>query len=268
MREATKKVAGVAGSALMLASMGMGAATAYAGEEATPAADEQAVAEAGRSSRVVEEAVVGKFDFTQAAITPTDNIAKMISAAAKYICGSTVAVSDGEASIEGWTITVNGAVDDGYIATVEEIIEEEEQQALILGCSCTGNPADGMASINVEVTGVSVASLIAKAHPDADANTVVFGSADGYEVALPLDYVFSRYAPIVFDVNGAPLAESMGGVNQLWLGSTSARYFARDIVSITLESRQTPPPKPGSAEAEDAYANLPNVGVFYGGTVE
>ncbi len=99
-------------------------------------------------------------------------------------------------------------------------------------------------------------------------NTVVFGSADGYEVALPLDYVFNRYAPIVFDVNGAPLAESMGGVNQLWLGSTSARYFARDIVSITLESRQTPPPKPGSAEAEDAYANLPNVGVFYGGTVE
>ncbi len=56
-------------------------------------------------------------------------------------------------------------------------------------------------------------------------------------------------------------------MNQLWLGSSSARYFARNIVSITLEARQTPPPAPGTPEAGDTYANLPNVGVAYGGEI-
>ena len=56
----------------------------------------------------------------------------------------------------------------------------------------------------------------------------------------------------------------MGGVNQLWLGSTAASYFARDIVSITLEERETPPPSPHSDEARAAYQNLPNVGVLLG----
>lgn len=83
----------------------------------------------------------------------------------------------------------------------------------------------------------------------------------------PLSYVLQHHCPIVFDVNGSPIAESMGGVNQLWLGSTSARYFARDITGITLEKRQTPPPAPGSDEADDEYANLPNVGVYFGGEI-
>ena len=37
---------------------------------------------------------------------------------------------------------------------------------------------------------------------------------------------------LVTDVNGAPLAESFGGVNQLWIRGCSAKYFLRDVVSI------------------------------------
>ena len=103
--------------------------------------------------------------------------------------------------------------------------------------------------------------------PDEGVNTMVLVSADGYEVALPYTYVVQRRSSIVFAVNGAPLAESVGGSNQLWLGSTPASYFARDIVEIRLEDRQTPPPSPSSAEARAAYQNLPNIGVLYGGKV-
>ena len=60
----------------------------------------------------------------------------------------------------------------------------------------------------------------------------------------------------------------MGGVNQLRLGSTSARYFARDIVSITVESRDEVPAAPSAGDAAEASANLPNDGVFFGGAVE
>ena len=150
---------------------------------------------------------------------------------------------------------------------VDDEMMDEATETLVLGCSCAGNPADGAASVNAEVTGIALGTLLAAAEPSADANTIVFTSADGYEVALPLYYVEQRYCPIVFDVNGSPLIESVGGANQLWLGSTSARYFARDIVKIELEERETPPPAPGAGDVGDAYANLPNVGVYFGGEV-
>ena len=109
--------------------------------------------------------------------------------------------------------------------------------------------------------------LFEMVQPEAGANTVVFTSADGYEVALPLSYVVQRYSAIVFAVNDAPLVESVGGTNQLWLGSTPASYFARDIVAIELQERQTPPPSPTSDEARAELQNLPNIGVLYGGEV-
>lgn len=95
----------------------------------------------------------------------------------------------------------------------------------------------------------------------------------GGAVAHPFDASIEEMADeasqtTVFDVNGSPIAESMGGVNQLWLGSTSARYFARDIVSITVESRDEVPAAPTAGDAAEASANLPNVGVFFGGEVE
>ena len=71
----------------------------------------------------------------------------------------------------------------------------------------------------------------------------------------------------LFGVNDSPIARTVGGANQLWLGSTSARYFAKNIVSITVETRDEAPAAPGSEEAGDTYANLPNVGVFFGGDV-
>ena len=96
------------------------------------------------------------------------------------------------------------------------------------------------------MTGVTVASLLAAAAPLEGVNTVVFTSADGYEVALPLSYVAQRHSLIVFEVNGAPIGDSVGGANQLWLGSTSARYFARDIVSVGFEARDVVPAAPGA----------------------
>ena len=58
----------------------------------------------------------------------------------------------------------------------------------------------------------------------------------------------------------------MGGTNQLWLGSTSARYFTRDVVEIRVscEDEANIPPIPGTPEAGDSRTNLPNVGVLNG----
>ena len=267
MREATKKIAGVSGSLILLGSMGAGAATAFAEEAPEPPvpAGPEAV-EGVAAERVSESVVEGAFAFTQTEVSATDAIARAMRASA-YLCGSGALEGEYAGDASAWPIAVGGEVANSFVATVADLQADPEAQKSIMGCSCAGNPADGTASVNAEVTGVAVARLLEIAEVSADANTVVFRSADGYEVALPLRYVTQHYCPVVFDVNDSPIAQSVGGANQLWLGSTSARYFAKNIVSITAECRQTPPPAPGSEEAGDTYANLPNVGVFFGGEV-
>lgn len=266
-----KTLAMGASSLLAVAGMGGVALAATAPAEVQPASDAQAAQqqEGGSADDFVVrmDKVEGAFSYTQSEVTSNADIKKNLGEASAYLCGANP-MGDGEAvAAEDWSIAVQGDVANAYTATFGELSEKEELQNVVMGCSCAGNPSDGRAMANAEVTGISALKIIELAQPSADVNTVVFASSDGYEVALPLDYLKKRYCPLVFDVNGSPISDVMGGVNQLWLGSTAASYFARDIVSIALEDRETPPPSPHSDEARAAYENLPNVGVLLGGEV-
>ena len=267
----TKKAL-VLGSGSALAVASLGAAVALAADATPtiqPTLDTQAVAQIAtydKTDVVTLDVVEGSLSYTQSAVSTNEEIRNNL-AASKYLCGANVAGGEDSVSVDEWQISVGGAVEKPYTATFSQLCETNEVQSVTLGCSCAGNPSDGRASANAAVTGISALTMIEIANASADANTVVFTSADGYEVAIPLSYLKNRYCPVVFDVNGAPIAESMGGTNQLWLGSTSANYFARDIVAITLECRDEAPASPLSDEAREAYANLPNVGVLLGGEV-
>ena len=100
-----------------------------------------------------------------------------------------------------------------------------------------------------------------RASPIEGANTITFTSRDGYQVALPLQYVLQRYSLIVTTVNGEAAADAVGCANQLWLGGTSARSFARDVVSISITRETEPPAAPGSGTGA-----APNVGIMEGAT--
>lgn len=259
------------GSVLALAGMTSGLAVAVPNDAsaAVPVGDQVVEANAAfeKTDVVTFDVVAGNFAYTQGEVSSNESIKASVGAS-QYLCEARPVAEGEEVSAEDWAIEVRGEVKQPFVASFEEMAQSEDVQSLLLGCACAGNPADGKAMANAEVTGISVRTMIGLAGVNENANTIVFTSADGYEVALPLSYVKQHYCPIVFDVNGAKLAESVGGVNQLWLGSTSANYFARDIVAITLEERQTPPPSPSSEEARAAYGNLPNVGISLGGTVE
>ncbi|MCI8366849.1 MAG: molybdopterin-dependent oxidoreductase [Eggerthellaceae bacterium] len=268
MNKTAKKAAGITGSALMLASMGAGAMVAFADQpEAFAAPSAEAVEGEGLSQTIMLEKVVGTFSFTQANAASKEAIMKAMAVAGQYLCGGqqvVVATDD----VSDWAIEIGGAVRGGYTTTIGDLEKDPEMVSQLMGCMCVANPIDGAASVNAQVTGVPVLTLLERAGMDPAANTAVFKSADGYEVALPLIYLKTHLCPIVFNVAGSPIVESMGGANQLWLGSTSANYFARDIVSITLEVRDEAPAAPGTPEAGDDYANLPNVGIAFGGEVE
>lgn len=276
----TKNKAAVAGmgagvgTAILVAGMGAGialastaTADAAAATVATPTTQAQAATTVATQA-VQLETVQGTFGYTQSEVASNDYLAKHFAEGSKYLCGANATTEQVDA--EDWTITVDGAVSNGYSATVEEIASSDAVQSVLMGCSCAGNPVDGQSTANAMVNGISALIMINMASPSADANTVVFTSSDGYQIALPLSYLETHYAPIVFDVNGSSIAESMGGVNQLWLGSTPASYFIRNVSKITLETRDEAdiPANPTSDEARAQYStNLPNVGVLFGGEV-
>lgn len=284
MKKTSRALAAGVGSALVAAGAMQGVALAGgagaplqasasdAGAAIQPAAARgQQVEQAGATTAIQQDEVVGTFGYTQSEVSSNEWIAKHIGGASKYLCGSR-AVAGGAGSqavdAEDWVLEVTGDVANPFSATMKEIAQTSEVQQVMMGCTCAANPADGLSVANALVEGISTTALLQIAGVDPAANTIVFTSADGYEVALPLRYVTTRYCPLVFNVNGASLVESVGGTNQLWLGSTPGNYFARDIVSIRIETRDTPPADPTSDEARASYENLPNIGVKFGGEVQ
>lgn len=277
MKKASRVLAVGMGSALVVtgAVQGVVLADDVACEQTLAAAGATSVREAQETASglaIQQDEVVGTFSYTQLEVSSNEWIARRLGDSSKYLCGSQSSSGQTEAEesvdAQDWLLEVTGDVAHPYQATMKEIAQTSEVQRVIMGCTCAANPVDGLAAANALVEGISTTVLLQIAGVSPEANTLVFTSADGYEVALPLRYVTTRYCPLVFNVNGAELVESVGGVNQLWLGSTPGNYFARDIVSIRVETRDTPPADPTSDEARASYENLPNIGVKFGGEIE
>lgn len=254
--------AGLAGTAL--AAQG----ESVQGESAQVAA-QQAEARQEASRQVRLASVRGTFAFTQDEVTPTAQIARALGGADRVLCGATQEALPSTAQVvddaADWQITVDGGGVQAACAVTLGELAQRGSQSTVMGCSCLGNPADGRATVNAAVTGVSVLDLLeAAGGVSGDANAVTFVSSDGYEVTLPLFYVLQRASMIVYQINGEPLSASVGGTNQLWLGSTSARYFASDVVEIRVTCEEEAPAVPGTADSGDHAANLPNASVTQG----
>lgn len=90
---------------------------------------------------------------------------------------------------------------------------------------------------------------------------VKFTSSDGKEQTFSLDYLVEHDAMLVTDVNDAPIAESFGGMNQLWIQGCSAKYFLRDVVSIqTIDIDFVE--DPSFAPQGNQHQNRPNIAAF------
>lgn len=270
-----KKIASLlAGGALTMAAVPL-AGTALASEAVpdgqsgtnVPAADASAESHVARAlgARQVIQHVQGVFAWNQDAITDNATLAKDLYQSPAYLCGAQGDVDASLAAEAGKPaaidfIEVTGDVENAFTASVADF-KQKAPMRKIMGCTCFGNPADGRASANADVAGFRLSALVEEASPIEGANTITFTSRDGYQVALPLQYVLQRYSLIVTTVNGEAAADAVGCANQLWLGGTSARSFARDVVSISITRETEPPAAPGSGTGA-----APNVGIMEGAT--
>lgn len=262
-----RKIASLLAGGALVAAAAPAAQLAIA-DEAAPASSDQAQTEATaqeastQQSCATIENVQGTFDWNQGVSADNETLSKVLYRGSTYLCGalqsealSQASESSAQASAIRY-ITVKGDVENAFTASVEDF-SKRAPISKIMGCTCSGNPADGRASANAEVSGFKLEALIEEALPKDGVNTITFTSKDGYKVSLPYAYVMQRYSLIVTDVNGEKAADAIGCSNQLWLGSTAARSFARDIVEIEITREAEPPAAPGA----NPDANLPNVGI-------
>lgn len=261
------KMGVVVAAGLAMASTGTAAlasAQAALPEQDLPGAAEQSASTGHTIQSNQVHHVTGTFAYSQDTVTPNAQIKTAFADASKYLCGSqySSAAAQGELSNPlDWTLSVSGDVQTPFEATISEMASEGGSIHTIMGCTCLGNPADGRASINAGVEGISLSYLMEKASVADSANTVVFTSSDGYEVALPLSYVKYRFSVVAYQINEESFSEVLGCTNQLWLGSTPANNFARDIVAIDFQTRQTPPPAPFTEGYDNTSTNLPNAAI-------
>ena len=244
-----RAAAGALASLTMIASMSAVPALAVApgdGADGNAAADPQA--EVGENAAVAGAVKVaraeGVFSYDQEAV--------------RVVCGAGIALAS-ENPLD-WQLTVSGAVNDAYTASVGDLAGDESVQQKMT-CTCGGNPAGGRAIVTANVKGIPVESILERAGVQPGANAVTFVSADGTETMLPLGYVIGRHGVLSYEINEEALTASVGGSNQLWMTRTPANYFVRDVVEIVVSAEDEAPAVPGEG---DEHPNSPNAGVLAG----
>lgn len=167
------KIGGMALSALTAASLGMTGLAALqpaladaAETDATTAAGTSAAAGTNDVAQeawktVASDAVQGTFSYTQEAITPTSAVSSVFSKAAAVLCQG--AVQEGASLATDMALTVvNAAGDELTVALADDGNGDAPRERKVLSCACSTNVPGGGAIANVEVEGVSLATLVAQ----------------------------------------------------------------------------------------------------------
>lgn len=157
MSNTAKKVGALVGCA-MLASGAM-AAPAVAAEPGT-LCGEAAIQDVLQETAVVNgltavSNVAGTFSYTQDSLSSNGYISNVFSKAAATLCSSLpdYAIRNVEENL-----VIRGA--DGAAWTVPEQTLENESAAKIIGCSCASNAPGGGATVQAEVSGISLEDLV------------------------------------------------------------------------------------------------------------
>lgn len=214
--------------------------TAVVAQPATALAAEAPAAVAALESREEEsfdtvQNVQGEFHFHQDKLTPADEVFSLFGTVATAACAKPGFAMD-EVSKEDYYVNVKGTIKKAYSLTLDQVKARDAKQEP-LKCSCAG----GMALATAQVTGVPVSSVVEMADLEEGTNTITFKSADGYGLALPLQYVLDKEALLVYKIADTELDAENGGYLQVWMPDTVAKYFTRQVTEIELSKSEEEP---------------------------
>jgi len=107
-------------------------------------------------------------------------------------------------NISTYQLRVDGLVDQPQNYKYDEVLSLPSEERLYRLYCVEGWDA------NILWEGVLIKTLIEIAKPNAEANTVIFHSVDGYNTSLPLQYIIDNNLLLAFNANGIELPPEMG----------------------------------------------------------
>lgn len=176
----------------------------------------------------------GAFSFDQNVISPSDEAFNLFGTALTGACAKPdFAFEEGPYELGDYYINVSGHMRQSYQVSLKDLEEKEETR--IMACTC----ATGNTTINAEVGGIPLESILQLADLEEGANTITLRGSDGYGIPMPLSYALDRDAMIVYRINGQELPKNQR--TQLWMPGAVAKYFTRNIVDIEISREETIP---------------------------
>ena len=242
MKRSKKIASGAAGAAVLLsgcASQGVCEAQDVCADYEVNGYHVQAEAEAERDFKKIHH-VEGYFTFNQDTVSPTDDVFNIFGTAVTAMCASPSFATANTDDFETYYFNVGGDIKQQYSVRLKDVADKSESR--VLKCSC----ATSSALANAQVLGVPLSAVIRMDELEDGVNTVTVRGADGFGLDMPLKYALEKRALIVYKVNG----EDVPSGTQLWMPSTVARYFTRNVASIELTARDE---EPQIEAADDQY---------------
>lgn len=222
-RNTLKAIGSIASASMLLSGGAVADTAAVAG----------GVIEAGETVSYDKVASVnGVFSYTQDVMSPASDIFNLFGTAATGVCAKPNFAFATAQSDEEYFINIGGSIKKDQTISLAQLKREGGTNRTMV-CSCATSASVAQASI----TGARVADLLKLAEVEEEANTISFISADGYKSSLPLKYVLEKDALLVYDVCGEG---NPTGV-QVWMPSTVARYFTRQVAEIELSCEENVP---------------------------
>jgi DMSO/TMAO reductase YedYZ molybdopterin-dependent catalytic subunit len=132
-------------------------------------------------------------------------------------------------SSAGWILSLSGAVANPLEISYEEI--SAARRLLPVTIECAENPVGGGLVSHAEWTGLSLASLLQRGGPSAEARFVRLSGADGFSRAIPLAKAMHPDSLIAYAMNGEKLPLNHGlplrAIVPGWYGMASVKWLRR-----------------------------------------
>ncbi|MBN1280160.1 MAG: molybdopterin-dependent oxidoreductase [Candidatus Thermoplasmatota archaeon] len=132
-----------------------------------------------------------------------------------------------------YQLTITGLIDTPTTYTYDEILTTFQPYQKVVTLDCV----EGW-SVKILWEGILVTDLIATAHPDPNATTLIFVAADGYTTSLPLNYTTDNHILLAYKMNNVTLPPERGFPFQLVAESKWGYKWIKWVTEIQVSDNE------------------------------
>jgi DMSO/TMAO reductase YedYZ molybdopterin-dependent catalytic subunit len=136
-------------------------------------------------------------------------------------------------NIENYSLTVNGLVNNSFILTYDEVINNYPSYKKVVTLHCV----EGW-SAKILWEGIMLKDLLVDAGVNPEANTVIFYAYDGYSTSFPIEYIIDNNILMAYKMNNITIIPERGFPFVLVAESKWGYKWIKWITTINISSNQ------------------------------